>query len=135
MNPFVTGLCEGVLRSPLKGVHALSRSQRMAAIALTIIILLNYLAFYYAYGAFEGSVGTKKKRFFSRQKSRRCAPGGGEEGGGQKRLTFPGVKAASDAELGGLFFFGLVTKMAGTFVWTPYLVDTVILDQCANALP
>jgi hypothetical protein len=36
----------------------------MAAIALTIIILLNYLAFYYAYGAFEGSVGTKKKRFF-----------------------------------------------------------------------
>jgi hypothetical protein len=49
----------------------------MAAIALTIIILLNYLAFYYAYGAFEGSVGTKKKRFFSRQKSRRCTPGGG----------------------------------------------------------
>ncbi len=49
----------------------------MAAIALTIIILLNYLAFYYAYGAFESSVGTKKKRFFSRQKSRRCAPGGG----------------------------------------------------------
>jgi hypothetical protein len=49
----------------------------MAAIALTIIILLNYLAFYYAYGAFEGSVGTKKKRFFSHQKSRRCAPGGG----------------------------------------------------------
>ncbi len=49
----------------------------MAAIALTIIILLNYLAFYYAYGAFEGSVGTKKKRFFSRQKSRGCAPGGG----------------------------------------------------------
>jgi hypothetical protein len=36
----------------------------MAAIALTVIILLNYLAFYYAYGAFEGSVGTKKKRFF-----------------------------------------------------------------------
>ncbi len=36
----------------------------MAAIALTIIILLNYLAFYYAYGAFKGSVGTKKKRFF-----------------------------------------------------------------------
>jgi hypothetical protein len=36
----------------------------MAAIALTIIILLNYLAFYYAYGAIEGSVGTKKKRFF-----------------------------------------------------------------------
>ncbi len=36
----------------------------MAAIALTIIILLNYLAFYYAYGAFEGSVGTKKKIFF-----------------------------------------------------------------------
>ncbi len=33
----------------------------MAAIALTIIILLNYLAFYYAYGAL---VGTKKKRFF-----------------------------------------------------------------------
>ncbi len=46
----------------------------MAAIALTIIILLNYLAFYYAYGAFEGSVGNKKKRFFSRQKSHRCAP-------------------------------------------------------------
>ncbi len=36
----------------------------MAAIALTIIILLNYLAFYYAYGAFEGSVGTKKRDFF-----------------------------------------------------------------------
>ncbi len=49
----------------------------MAAITLTIIILLNYLAFYYAYGGFEGSVGTKKKIFFSRQKSRRCAPGGG----------------------------------------------------------
>ncbi len=49
----------------------------MAAIALTIIILLNYLAFYYAYGAFKGSVETKKKRFFSRQKSRRCEPGGG----------------------------------------------------------
>ncbi len=52
----------------------------MAAIALTIIILLNYLAFYYAYGVFEGSVGTKKKRFFSRKKSRRCAPGGGALG-------------------------------------------------------
>jgi hypothetical protein len=77
MNPFVTGLCKGVLRFPLKGVHAISQSQRMAAIALTIIILLNYLAFYYAYGAFKGSVGTKKKRFFSRQKSCRCAPGGG----------------------------------------------------------
>ena len=64
MNPFVKGLCKGVLRSPLKGVHALSRSQRMAAIALTIIILLNYLAFYYAYGEFKGSVGTKKKDFF-----------------------------------------------------------------------
>jgi hypothetical protein len=36
----------------------------MAAIALTIIILLNYLAFYYAYGAFKGSVGTKKRDFF-----------------------------------------------------------------------
>jgi hypothetical protein len=35
----------------------------MAAIALTIIILLNYLAFYYAYGAFEGSIGTKKRDF------------------------------------------------------------------------
>jgi hypothetical protein len=54
----------------LKRANALLRSQRMAAIALTIIILLNYLAFYYAYGAFEGSVGTKKKRFFSCQKSR-----------------------------------------------------------------
>jgi hypothetical protein len=63
----------------LKRANTLSRSQQMAAIALTIIILLNYLAFYYAYGAFEGSVGTKKKRFFFRQKSRRCAPGGGEE--------------------------------------------------------
>jgi hypothetical protein len=61
----------------LKRANALLRSQQMAAIALTIIILLNYLAFYYAYGAFEGSVGTKKKRFFSRQKSRRFAPGGG----------------------------------------------------------
>ncbi len=48
----------------LKRANALLQSQRMAAIALTIIILLNYLAFYYAYGAFEGSVGTKKKRFF-----------------------------------------------------------------------
>jgi hypothetical protein len=52
----------------------------MAAIALTIIILLNYLAFYYAYGAFEGSGGTKKKRFFSRQISHRCTPGGGGRG-------------------------------------------------------
>jgi hypothetical protein len=49
----------------------------MAAIARTIIILLNYLVVYHAYGAFEGSVGSKKKIFFSRQKSRRCAPGGG----------------------------------------------------------
>jgi hypothetical protein len=48
----------------LKRANALSRSQRMAAIALTIIILLNYLAFNYAYGAFEGSVGTKKRDFF-----------------------------------------------------------------------
>ena len=64
MNPFVTGLCKSVLRSPLKGVHALLRSQRMAAIALTIIILLNYLAIYYAYGAFEGSIGIKKRDFF-----------------------------------------------------------------------
>jgi hypothetical protein len=62
----------------LKRANALLRSQHMAAIALTIIILLNYLAFYYAYGAFEGSVETKKKRFFSRQKSRRFVPGGGE---------------------------------------------------------
>jgi hypothetical protein len=45
----------------------------------------------------------------------------GEGGGGQKRLTFPGVKAASDVELGGLFFFGLVTKMARRLLWTPYL--------------
>jgi hypothetical protein len=44
----------------------------------------------------------------------------GEGGGGQKRLTFPGVKVASDVELGGLSFFGLVTKIAGTFMWTPY---------------
>ncbi len=36
----------------------------MAAIALTIIILLNYLAFYYAYRAFKGSIGTKQKIFF-----------------------------------------------------------------------
>jgi hypothetical protein len=64
VNPFVTGLCKGVLGSPLKGAHTLLQSQRMAVIALTIIILLNYLAFYYAYGAFKGSVGTKKKRFF-----------------------------------------------------------------------
>ncbi len=62
----------------------------MAAIALTIIILLNYLAFYYAYGAFEGSVGTKKRRFFSRQKSRRCAPGGGV--GANLPLNFPPKK-------------------------------------------
>ncbi len=46
MNPFVTGLCKGVLRSPLKGARALLQSQRMAAIAMTIIILLNYLAFF-----------------------------------------------------------------------------------------
>jgi hypothetical protein len=58
----------------LKRANALSRSQRMAAIARTIIILLNYLVVYHAYGAFEGSVGSKKKIFFSRQKSRRCAP-------------------------------------------------------------
>jgi hypothetical protein len=49
----------------------------MAAIARTIIILLNYLVVYHAYGAFEGSVGSKKNIYFSRQKSRRCAPGGG----------------------------------------------------------
>jgi hypothetical protein len=61
----------------LKRANVFLQSQGMAAIALTIIILLNYLAFYYAYGAFEGSIGTKKKRCFSRQKSRRCAPGGG----------------------------------------------------------
>ncbi len=36
----------------------------MAAIARTIIILLNYLVVYHAYGAFEGSVGSKKKIFF-----------------------------------------------------------------------
>jgi hypothetical protein len=48
----------------LKSANALLQSQRMAAIALTIIILLNYLAFYYAYGAFKGSVGTKKRDFF-----------------------------------------------------------------------
>ena len=36
----------------------------MAAIARTIIILLNYLVVYHAYGAFEGSVGTKKSNFF-----------------------------------------------------------------------
>jgi hypothetical protein len=48
----------------LKRADALSQSQRMAAIALTIIILLNYLAFYYAYGAFEGSVETQKKEIF-----------------------------------------------------------------------
>ncbi len=47
-------------------------------------------------------------------------------GGGQKRLTFPGVKAASDVELGGLFFFGLVTKMAGAFVWTPYFYQLLL---------
>jgi hypothetical protein len=41
-------------------------------------------------------------------------------GGGQKQLTFSGVKVASDVELGGLFWGGLVTNMAGTFVWTPY---------------
>ena len=65
-EPFCNRLCKGVLRSPLKGVHALSRSQRMAAIALPIIILLNYLAFYYAYGGFEGSArrNQKKRDFF-----------------------------------------------------------------------
>ena len=36
----------------------------MAAIARTIIILLNYLVVYHAYGAFEGSVRTKKRYFF-----------------------------------------------------------------------
>ncbi len=48
----------------LKRANALLRSQQTAATALTIIILLNYLAFYYAYGAFEGSAGTKKRDFF-----------------------------------------------------------------------
>ncbi len=57
----------------------------MAAIALTIIILLNYLAFYYTFRAFKGSVRTKKKRFVSRQKSRRCVLGGG--GGGVSNFT------------------------------------------------
>ncbi len=47
----------------LKRANALLGSQQMAAIALTIIILLNYLAFYYAYGAFKASVGTKKRVF------------------------------------------------------------------------
>jgi hypothetical protein len=32
--------------------------------ARTIIILLNYVVVYHAYGAFEGSVGTKKSYFF-----------------------------------------------------------------------
>ncbi len=64
MGPFGAGLPCYVKMLQLKRANALSRSQRMAAIALTIIILLNYLAFYYAYGAFEGSVGTKKKSFF-----------------------------------------------------------------------
>ncbi len=77
VSPFRTGLPCYVKMLQLKRANTLSRSQRMAAIALTIIILLKYLAFYYAYGVFEGSVLTKKKRFFSRQKSRRCAPGGG----------------------------------------------------------
>ncbi len=46
----------------------------------------------------------------------------------------PGVKAASDVELGGLFFFGLVTKMAGAFVWTPYKKGKVIyLTRNKNA--
>jgi hypothetical protein len=36
----------------------------MAAIALTIIILLNYLAFYYANGAFEVPSEQKKRDFF-----------------------------------------------------------------------
>ncbi len=48
----------------LKRANALLQSQQMVAIALTIVILLNYPAFYYAYGAFEGSVGTKKRDFF-----------------------------------------------------------------------
>jgi hypothetical protein len=48
----------------LKRTNALLRSQQMAAIALTIIILLNYLAFYYAYRAFEGSAGAKKRDIF-----------------------------------------------------------------------
>jgi hypothetical protein len=55
VNPFVTGLCEGVLRSPLKGVHALSWSQRMAAIAVTIMVLLNYLAFLCVRSCFRSS--------------------------------------------------------------------------------
>ena len=41
----------------------------MAAIARTIIILLNYLVVYHAYGAFEGSVGTKKRNFFTAKNS------------------------------------------------------------------
>ncbi len=41
-----------------------------------------------------------------------------EGGGGKKRLTFPGVEAAGDVELGALFFFGLVTKMARRLLWT-----------------
>ncbi len=40
-----------------------------------------------------------------------------EGGGGKKRLTFPGVKAAGDVELGALFFFGLMTKMARRLLW------------------
>jgi hypothetical protein len=48
----------------------------------------------------------------------------GEGEGGRKRDSLSReskeLKGASDVELGGLFFFGLVTKMAGAFVWTPY---------------
>jgi hypothetical protein len=44
-----------------------------------------------------------------------------EGGGGKKRLTFPGVEAMGDVELGALFFFGLVTKMARRLLLTPFL--------------
>jgi hypothetical protein len=42
-----------------------------------------------------------------------------EGGGVKKRLTFPGIENAGDVELGSLFFFGLVTKMASRLLWTP----------------
>ena len=55
----------------------------------------------------------------------KCARGGGrvhhhcEGGGGNKRLTFPGVKAASDVELWSFVFFGGLVIEKKKLLWTP----------------
>ncbi len=44
-----------------------------------------------------------------------------EGGGGKSDLLPEGKEVASDVELGTLFFFGFMTKMARRLLWTPYI--------------